>query len=226
MTILIYRNRLNGDIRRFSRISKGIASGITVTSVTINDDTKKNNFLSKIVDHDTIIIFSHGSYDQIYHRFNSGDATKIQTLLNVENMDYLIDKKVIAISCGTAKTLGLHSTLSGCKVFLGFKGKIHYGIQGQGRSPSNYYRQFLKDCYKYAFETVIQEAVQSNWTFGKLQKVLGITLNKQVTLKLKELRENRGERYIIKHKFDMAIIAVSKVVSNLTLHGNKNEVVG
>jgi hypothetical protein len=226
MSVLIYRNMLNGDMRRFSRISRKIVNGNQGLRVTVNYEPKKIKFLYDIETHDTIIIFSHGSYDSIYHRFNTSDTTKIQTLIDNSNMDVLIDKKVIAISCGSAKSLGILAIAYGCKAYLGFKGRIHYGIKGTHKVPSNKYHQFLKRCYKDTFEEIITEAIKFNWTFGKLEIVLGIALNNRVITELQKLLEERGVKYYYKYKFDMSVVAVAKVVDNIVLHGSKQVTVG
>ncbi|KAB0442317.1 hypothetical protein [Lysinibacillus fusiformis] len=223
MTVGIYRNRLNQEIKRFGKFGKKIVESLNEKGITTEliFNPKVTKCILELKKHDTIVIISHGSADSIYHKFD-GNKMNHQVLINESNLDILNEKKVIAISCGTARELGeLACTSAGCKTYLGFYNKIHFNKKN-GNEPSLKYHMFISECYKDSFKEVLEMAIENNWTFNKLKLVMERELKKTVVERATNVRE-KHPRYYFAHEFDQSIIAVSDVANNIHLFGDKNE---
>lgn len=219
MSIGIYRNRLNQDMKRFSRLAKTIDS----SDGTIVFEDKRDVSLRTMKEFDTVIFITHGSATQLFHRWNE-DPNYSQVLLDVERMEILRNKKVVALSCGTARELGPKAcSEGGCIVYLGFRNRIHFNRKDKSL-PSNIYKSFLSDCYKEVFGKVFRLAIINSWSFDKLKDVLERELSDEVRKRALKIKE-KHPRYYEKHGLDQAIIAVTDVVNNLYIFGDGEQIV-
>jgi len=225
MSVVIYRNMLNAEMKRFGEFSKTIANNLKHNNIetSIIFDDKKYRCLSNIQNHNTIIFIAHGSADTIYHKYDH-KYDNHQPLINKENASVLKDKKVIAISCGTAKILGPYAcTYAGCKVYLGFLHKIHFNKKNE-KPCSKKYREFLTICYKNCFAEIIEKAILEKWNFSKLALILKLKLNKTVVERAQLISKSKPMYYRY-HGFDQAILAVTNVADNINVFGNDREIV-
>ncbi|MGE4214579.1 MAG: hypothetical protein AB7E42_07390 [Anaerotignaceae bacterium] len=233
MSVIIYRNRLNEEMKRFGSFSKTITKnldnyGIKV-SIIFNDIKEK--CLKEMQDHDTIIIITHGSKNALYHRYDNSYGNH-QTLISaneilnkdVDVLNAIADKKIIAISCATTQELAEIACNQGkCKTYLGFKHKIHVDKQNK-KTPSSRYHDFLIKCYKEAFSRVLEKAIKENWKFSKFALVLEIELKKTVVKNAQDFPE-RGINFYKNHGIDQAIIAISNVAENIEIFGDKSQLI-
>lgn len=218
MTVTIYRNILNQEMKSFGKFSKKLAENLEISLVY---NSHKKLCLDEMANHDTLIFISHGSAHEIFHRFDHR-FDRHQILVNRDNVKVLSDKKVIAISCGTARDLGsIACNNFGCKAYLGFFNKIHF--DKKNRMPaSKKYHLFVTNCYKDTFYTVLENAIKNSWTFAKLKAVLEIELKKTVTERALELKHSKPDFYK-NVGIDQAILAVSNVANNIGLFGDFQE---
>jgi hypothetical protein len=218
MTVTIYRNILNQEMKNFGKFSKKLAENLQISLVF---NPHKKLCLDEMVNHDTLIFISHGSAHEIYHRFDH-QTNRHQILVNRDNVKVLNDKKVIAISCGTARDLGLIACKDyGCKTYLGFFNKIHFDKKNK-MPASKKYHLFVTSCYKDTFYSVLENAIKNSWTFAKLKVVLEIELKKKVTERALEINKSKPE-YYKNIGIDQAILAVSNVANNIGLYGDCQE---
>ncbi|GAA0759028.1 hypothetical protein [Clostridium sartagoforme] len=233
MSVIIYRNRLNEEMKRFGKFSNEIDMNLQKYGIKINITFSdiKEECLKEIKNYDTIIIITHGSKDTLYHKYdhnygNHQPLISVNEILN-ENVDVLnaiANKKIIAISCGTTQALaGIACNQGKCKTYLGFKHKIHLDKQNK-KKPSNRYHEFLICCYKEVFSSVIEKAIREKWKFSKLALVLKLELKRTVLNKAEELSK-RGSSFYRNHGIDQAIIAISNVADNIEIYGDKSQIV-
>lgn len=223
MSIAFYRNMLNKEIKNFAKFSKDIVCKFfeSEKNVAMIYDAKKDFCLLEIEKYDTLVFISHGSKNEIYHRFDFKNKNH-QVLLNQSNINILNNKKVIAISCGTARELGPIACEEGnCKVYLGFYNKIHFDKLNK-INPSKKYHNFVSHCYKDTFRNVIEQAITNEWTFGKTKEVLKIELRKVVTSRALAIKKERP-RYFKNNGLEQAILAVIDVANNTYIFGDQNE---
>lgn len=235
MSTIFYRTRLNKEMKRFGKFSKDIVRSLNQNGHNIQMvfDPQRGNCVSAIQGHDTIIFIAHGNDDVIYHRYSKRQG-KIQPLIShllirqqhQPTLSLLYNKKVIAISCRTARILGDSAcTHAGCRVFLGFYNQIHLDKLRVARSESSEYYHFLLRCYKQTFKKVLEMAILNKWTFEKLAAVLKIELEKNAMAEAKKYIEVRSEYYrgiILSH----AILAITNVAANIRVFGDSQELVG
>jgi hypothetical protein len=218
MSVMFYRNILNKEMKSFGKFSKKIAEKLGANIVY---SANKSKCISELKKHNTIIFISHGSANEIFHRYYHGSETH-QILVNRENINILDEKKVIAISCGTGKNLGkMACDESNCKVYLGFFNKIHFDKKNK-QPTTKKYTIFVKDCYKDTFSSVLENAITNSWTFEKLKLVLEIELKKNVGTRALELGRKSPKLYQ-QIGIDQAILAVSNVAENICLYGDVKE---
>jgi hypothetical protein len=226
MSISIYRNILNSEMKRFGKFGKILTEELLDKGISINlvYNAIKKVCLEEMLVTDTLIFITHGSSHAIFHRFGHG-KTNDQILLNKENVDCLKGKKVIAISCGTARNFGVdaYGNGEGCKVYLGFINRIHFTKKNQKKSSEKYHL-FIGSCYKDTFYHVIQQAILNNWNFEKIKLVLEIELMQTVTSRALEFQDIKPKSYL-NHGIDQAILAVSSVANNIRLFGNGEETI-
>ncbi|PCN43181.1 hypothetical protein B9C88_17170 [Brevibacillus laterosporus] len=223
MAIAFYRNILNAEMKNFGRFSKRVTETLVREGQEVNVifDPKKDYCLEQIKKHETIIIISHGSADTIFHKYDHSNEMH-QILLNRDNIGILQDKKVIAISCGTARILGSDACqIGGCRAYLGFFNKIHFDKLNKKKASRKYYI-FVADCYKDVFAKIIEQAIRNEWTFDKLQEVLSIELRKTVTERALSIQKDRPQ-YFKNHGLDQAVLAVSNVAANMMVFGDVEE---
>ncbi|MBP2002390.1 hypothetical protein J2Z69_003463 [Paenibacillus shirakamiensis] len=227
MSISIYRNVLNSEMKRFGKFGKRLAEELEGKgfSIKLVFNPIKRVCLSEMLEADTLIFITHGSATEIFHRFDHG-KTNHQILLDKKNIECLRDKKVIAISCGTARNLGdeAYKNGEGCKVYLGFANKIHFTKLNKKEASAKYH-VFIGDCYKDTFQYVIKEAILNNWTFTKIKLALETELMRTVTSRALEIQKARPQLYT-NHGIGQAILAVSNVANNIKIFGNGNELIG
>lgn len=223
MSIGIYRNILNREMKRFGKFGKNIVTNLNGNNIEAEliFTPKLNNCLTKIRKHETIVFITHGSAENIYHKFDLKNSQH-QVLIGKNNISILKGKKVIAISCGTARVLGENACKhAGCITYFGFYNKIHLD-KLNGNEPSLKYRMFISQCYKDTFEDVLQMALENKWTFSKLKIVMERELKKTVVSRAKLVNEEYP-RYYKSHEYEQSILAVSNVASNIYLYGDEKE---
>lgn len=226
MTIGFYRNILNQEIKNFAKFSKKIVNKVNKMEIPgfeigLIYNAKKEYCLKEIEKYDTVIFISHGSAKEIYHKYDFKEK-KHQILLEESNIDLIKDKKVIAISCGTARELGpIACQIGACKVYLGFYNKIHFDKQNKSKASKKYYR-FVGECYKDTFEYVIEQAIINEWTFEKTKEVLKIELRRNVTHRALTIKKTRP-LYYKNNGLDQAILAVVDVANNTIVYGDSSE---
>ncbi|MDF2606234.1 MAG: hypothetical protein K0S34_424 [Bacillales bacterium] len=218
MSVGFYRCIKNREMSRFSKFSKRIIEKHKDTDVIYNPN--RGRCITKINLYDTLVIIAHGGSDVIYHKYDHKNYSH-QPLINKDSIQLLRGKKVIALSCLTARELGPYACeTGGCKVYLGFYNKIHF--DKKDRSATIEYRKFIKECYKEAFKNVIDRAIENNWDFSKISVVLEIELKKTVMKRVENIRQYRMKFYE-KHDLDKAIFAVTNVASNIRIFGDSKE---
>lgn len=223
MSVSFYRNILNQEMKKFGKFTKKISENLMSDNIKtdIIFDARKGYCLKAMQKYDTIVIVSHGSANEIYHKFDRRFYNH-QVLFNQENLHLMENKKIIAISCGTARNLGDNACIKGgCKAFLGFYNKIHFDKKSKERA-SKQYHVFIVDCYKEALTKVLESSIKNNWTFGKLKEVLKIELRQTVMRRALHIQSTRP-RYYIKHGLNQAILAVMDVANNIHVFGDENE---
>ena len=232
MSIAIYRNKLNQEMKRFGKFCNSITdnlAGLIGISLIFNEN--KSECLEHMKNHDTIIIVSHGGASEIYHRYGF-DISRNQVLIssvdihnNIPNViEAIKNKKIIAISCGTATSLGeVACAVGGCKTYLGFKHKIHFDKINKA-NPSHRYHEFLSKCYKEAFSIAIERGIRESWSFNKFKLVLKVELEKNVTKKALEIKSSKPNFYK-NHGIDQAVIAVTNVSNDIHIFGDATQAI-
>ena len=185
MPIVLFKNRLDDNMKRFGSFLKKIQDNSTKRNISLISSDRKRDYISNIDSNNTNIFVCHGSKDSLYHRFHCSPK---QTLLDANTVLSL--GKVIAISCGTARYLGKELVQNGnCTVYLGFNTKIHFNKKSSKDYISPYYSQYIKDLYKEVFENVLTKAIDHSWTFEKTRRVLEWELRKNQYSKQKSKKE-------------------------------------
>lgn len=236
MSIAILRNKLNKEIKRFGKFSKTIAQDMNSRNIPVDVifEQKKSICLSKIKKYDTIVIITHGNDDVLYHKYDfklghHQDLINSKLINNsVELQNTFKNKKIIAISCRTARVLGPAMCHNGCcKAYLGFYNQIHfdkYNNRNNGYRISKEYCDLVNSCYKEVFTSVIEQAIVNRWSFNKLKNVLEIELKQKIINKSISFDCVKSS-YYRKDIVGQAIIAVTDVANNIMVFGDSTEIV-
>lgn len=240
MSVLIYRNILNNEIKSLAKIGKIIHEDLEPKGINISTiyDPRKKNCLDEMKNHDTIIFITHGSDDTMFHRYvhTKNSHKHHQSLINSSSinalepdiLDAIKGKKIVSISCRTARDLGPTACLKGgCKVYLGFYTNIRFDkllTRKTGGVLSVEFNRFMLKCYKKAFSFVLEEAILNGWTFSKLEKVMSIELRRVVASSGDEIIIS--DRYYNKLISGQAILAITNVSENIRVFGDSSEIVG
>lgn len=220
MSIGVYRNILNQEMKRFGKFGKKIVHNLNLKGIDIKliFEPKLTRCIYELNNHETLILISHGSPDGIYHKYDK-KLDNHQSLVNSSNLHLLTGKKVIAISCATARELGkIACEDGGCTSFLGFYNKIHFNKKN-GKNPSIRYHMFISDCYKDTFSEVLERAILHNWSFNKIKLVLERELKRIVVTRAQDISE-KYPRYYQVHGIEQSVIAVSHVAENIHIFGD------
>ncbi|GGH11322.1 hypothetical protein [Paenibacillus segetis] len=222
MSIVFYRNRLNREMKRFGKFSRLIVGNLEEHHpVSMIYNPYKQKCLEEMSTHETIILITHGSPNELYHKYDHKNNDH-QVLLNKDNAHLLKGKKVISISCATARSFGKEVCENdGCKVFLGFSNKIHFDKKNK-KNASRDYRVFIGGCYKDAFSSVIEQAILNNWSFDKIKIVLGIELRNIVVTRAINMKSTKPN-YFKNNGLDQAVFAVTNLSNNIMLFGDSQE---
>ena len=213
--IYLFRNILNQEMKSFGSFLKKIET--SVVGVKYIYSPNRSDYLSTLRSNNTYIIVSHGSQDEIYHRFSHNTLKKHQVLLDSSCTNNV--GKIIAISCGTAKSLGKQLVeRKKCDVYLGFNSKIHFDKKNRV-PPSRYYDMYLRKLYKEVFEKVLIAAITNEWTFQQLYDVLDLELRRAAIQKDKIEQQLDIKKYKSRG-MKFALVAVTNVANNLVLHGD------
>jgi hypothetical protein len=233
LSVAIYRNRLNDEMKRFGKFSDDIYNHLLKKGIKINVifNDLKTECLKEIKNHDTVIIVTHGSKDALYHRYDykygmHQSLISINEILNnnIDVLSVLKDKKIIAIACGTTQGLAQVACNNGhCKTYLGFKHKIHFDKLNK-KDASDRYHEFLIHCYKEVFSNVIEKSIEEQWKFSKFAMVLKLELRKNVTNKAKQLADRRPNFYK-NHGVDQAVIAIGNVANDIEIFGDSTQLI-
>lgn len=226
MSINIYRNRLNQEMKSFGKFTKYIYEECSSkgNDVQFIYSDKVQDYKNSIKENCTMIIVAHGSEESIFHKYDH-DFKNHQYFLKSDSLNCLNKNKIIAISCGCARKLGPKSVESGaCTVFLGFYNSIHFDKINK-KPLCHFYEPFLKSIYKNVFLRVLSKAINEQWTFEKLSKVLEWELKKEIGQASNDQMKQRGKIAYFDRGIDQAILAVSNVASSIRLFGNVYETV-
>ncbi len=233
MSVGIYRNRLNQEIKSFARFTKAVREQCSFNgkSVEVVFEDKKEQSLEKLSKHDTIIFVTHGDSNNLYHRYcKDKEKRKSQILLGLsdlsnEEFDRKIydNKIIIAISCCTADQLGAAVfDQTKCKAYLGFKYKIHFDRKDKKKASRKYY-QFLLRCYKKIFSDVLVKAINNEWTIEEFKEKLELYSKQYISREALAIKSERPQFYI-NHRLDLAVFAVSHVADNIVLYNDDDDV--
>lgn len=214
MSILIYKNVSDSGMKAFFSIPDLIVQESKNEELEVFSHRTKSSFYEKIKDFSTLIFVTHGDKENIYHNYYEDDS-----LISLTDLDKLNNKKIIAISCATAATLGKEACDSNCLVYLGMKHSIHRDIKNNDRAPENAYIRMIDNVYKNAFSKSLTISIDRNFTFNKIKNILEIELIKHVE-ESNRLEKERNSRQYNLCKLKYTIEAVTNVVNNLLLHGN------
>ncbi|WP_061591958.1 hypothetical protein [Streptococcus sanguinis] len=220
MPIVLFKNRLDGNMKRFGSFLKEIQKkSIRRQNISLISGDKKRDYLSNIDSSGTNIFVCHGSKDSLYHRFHCSPK---QVLLDTTTKLSL--GKVIAVSCGTGRSLGKELVKNGnCKVYLGFNTKLHFDKRNSQQTYiSPYYSQYLKEFYKEVFEDVLIKAIDSSWTFEKTRRVLEWELRKESVFKA-QIKKVEYPHFYKTKEINQTVVAVTSVAKNIVIHGNGDE---
>lgn len=222
MTVLLFRNYLNREMKRFGKFLKRIEQS--------RDSSDENDFrlifspyvkdyYQALKENDTIIVVAHGSHDALFHKYDFKNKNH-QILFDGNNLDLLSNNKIIAFSCGTATSLGKLAT-SGkhCEVYLGLKHRLHFDKKN-GNNCSGEYHQYLVNLYSKVFEEITTQAIENKWSFKKFERVLSLELRSTV-MKTSDVLKKSDSFYHIDSKVQ-AILAVTNVAANIDILGNEN----
>lgn len=235
MTVGIYRNRLNQEIKKFGKFTKVIEEKCNSDGkfVEIIFEDKKNVSLDKLLQHDTLVFVTHGDSNNLYHRYcENDDRRNSQVLLSSndffdKNFDTSIydDKVIIAISCCTAKELGAEVfKKTRCKAYIGFRYNIHFNRiderNGMNKSSKKYY-MFLLECYKEIFSETLTKAIINEWTVEKFKQYLEFYSKRCVGQKAKTIKNN-NPRFYENHKIELAVRAITHVADNIVLYNHED----
>lgn len=238
MTVAFCRNKVNKEVKKIGKFSKEVVLRLKSQGIRadIVYEDKRDTCLNLFKDYGTLIIIAHGDENTIYHKYHV-DWSRRQPLLNTElinkdnqMMDGIKDKKIIAISCRTARNLGkVLCNEGGCKAYLGFNNSIHFDKLINRQNPSKRaisgdYHLLLTECYDEVFSFVFEKAISKNWTFSKTKEVLFRELKRVVTNKAISYDKVKSE-YYRKIITTQAIIAITNVAENIELFGDAQEVI-
>lgn len=224
MSVILYRNMLNQEMKTFGKFLKHIYEDCTKKDIPLKYiySSHVQEYIGEINQGDTIIIVAHGSEEAIFHRYDHKFTQKHQYLLKSDNLEMLNENKIVAVSCGCARKLGPESVAQGkCKVFLGFMNSIHFDKKN-GKHVSEYYENYVKKIYKSVFFDILELAIIENWTFHKLAKVLSWELRRSVTELSKKELELNGKHAYFGRGIDQAILAINDVAANVKVFGENN----
>lgn len=224
MSVYIFRNKLNQEMRTFGSFTNNIVSEAKDTGIDVDVvfSPFKDDYLENFHSGNTYIIISHGSYSGIYHKYDRSYIPQHQVLVDINNLGRLQQTKIIAISCGTAKILGPQSvSQGGCESFLGFVNAIHFDKKDKQCDVCKYYTLYIRELYKRVFSKVLSKAVIEKWTFKKLARVLEWEL-KQEAVKSAENEKRKGKHAYFGRGIEQSIFAVTSSAASIKIFGNGN----
>lgn len=218
--MLVYRNILNKNLNRFGSFLRDFSQ--TDDNILYIFSQQKRDFYNYISNHKSIIICSHGSQDCIYHRLYNNTQSEHQVLFSENNISYLNNKVVIALSCSTAHTLGKLAVENGCLAYLGFQRRIHFERKTLGTSRR--FHDLIRKCYIDVFSRVLEITKTKELTVGQMSMLL----KHELAVESKEICMNYAKEYPIfyqKYYINEIITTVANVSSNIVVHGNNKEII-
>lgn len=220
MSILIYRNRLNGEMKAFGKFAKNLA----INDYKIFYGDKKESFYELCDTHSTIIIITHGDKANLFHKFDWINGHH-QVLFSESNLEKLKNKNIFAISCGTSCILGREAIKKGVNVYLGMKKSIHFDKRNKQLTvyPHHDYAIILKGIYRDIFKLGIEKAIKEKKSFLWLKLYLEKNLVKRVQIDMAITKQKR-EEYFYKTGLQNILIATSHVAANIELLGNEEAI--
>lgn len=193
MKIFIYWNKIDNDSKKIYKFLK---------NDTFRQSLEKDNdvvffepfcsFLltqeriNQIAMSDIIIFFTHGEDDAILKsKYKQPNQKKNFSFIDFDNASLLSGKKVIAICCASAKSLGEYCVADEVKsiFYIGFKDDILY----DDGSHENV-RGLVYDAYSNAFETSILHSLSSKCTAQEFVRTLQKEINDMITNKILEAK--------------------------------------
>lgn len=225
MKIFIYWNRIDRDSKKIYKFLKNdsfrkeLGMGNEVyyyapyTSFNINQC-----ILEEIASSDVVMFFTHGEEDAILKsKYIHQEQKKNFSFINFENAGILAEKKVIAICCDSAKTLGVYcvSPEVRCDFYIGFQDGIMYDDDG---SHINI-RGLIYDSYSEAFEKTILLSLHFKYNAQQFVQNLVRNINNMMTNKILNETDDRtlGSLGTITfhRKSAASLVALGNVYSNV-----------
>lgn len=222
MKIYIYWNKIDKDSKKIYKF---------LGSDTFRQIIKENNdvvffdpFLSFSLDQrrldqitmsDVIMFFTHGEEDAILKsKYIQSHAKKNYSFIDFDNASLLAGKKVIAICCASAKSLGKYCVADkiNSTFYIGFQDDIFY----DDGSHENV-RGLIYNAYSSAFERSILYSLRSKCSAQEFVLILQKSINDMLTDKiLKETNDHKlGSLSSITfhHKSAQSLVALGNATS-------------
>ncbi|MET3938231.1 hypothetical protein ABIC22_001043 [Paenibacillus sp. PvP094] len=228
MNIAIYRSQ-DKKIIINSMFSERLANLIeSKHNVEMVMDSDIPICLTKIKESDLIIIFSHGSEQGIFHRYENdlgSERKRVEWLFGTRsNLNYLAGKKVIVFSCFTAMYEGVGELAvreNNCITYLGFQSSINRELPDDFLEllPKNdkLTKNFISVVYSSVFENTLAQAFDKNLTFKQFAQLTKIMLKKEIMNKI-----NRDYGRTIHLSLHLkGAIPVYETADSIHIHGNE-----
>ena len=198
MKVFVYWNRKDKDCKKIFHFMSDNDQDSVISVLKSNSDfsivhpwqfySDRENIINIILQNDLIIFLTHGCDDSILKcRNNPVRSIDDYILLNKENAIVLKGKKVIALCCSSAKTLGRYcvSDEIGCNTYIGFESDIVYD---NGKALKS--RHVIYEAYKKAFKNAIDYLFVKKCTGEQFKTRLLIEMRKQAVNAVMNARDN------------------------------------
>lgn len=210
---------LNKNISRFSIFLKKLH--LKHDNTHYIHSAIKNDFIKDLEKFDSIILCAHGSREEIYHRMSYTSQKQHQILLAENNVSYLKNKNIIAISCSSAHTLGEKAINKGCKSYLGFKRNIHF--QRKNKNTPKLFYNLLRKCYIDVFYKVLDIAITQKLTIGSIKLILKNELSIEIDRVCSDFESNNFRLYK-KYYLNELYTTIADVIANIEVLGDSKEI--
>lgn len=222
MKIYIYWNRIDRDSKK---IYKFLGSDIFRKAIEENNDvvffdpyrpfSLDQQRRDQITMSDVIMFFTHGEEDAILKSKYIQDYLKKQfSFIDLENASLLAEKKVIAICCASARSLGKYCVEDkiNSTFYIGFQEDIFY----DDGSHENV-RGLVYDAYSSAFERSILYSLRSKCSAQEFVLNLQKSINDMITGKILEEKNDHTlgslSSITFHHKSAQSLVALGNATS-------------
>ena len=189
MKIFIYWNRIDKDSKKIYKFLSDDSFRHTLeenSDVVFFDPylsfSLTQERLDQITHSDIILFFTHGEEDAILKsKYIQNSRKKDYSFIDVDNASLLSGKKVIAICCASAKSLGQYCVADPINsvFYIGFQDDIFY----DDGSHENV-RSLVYDAYSNAFSESILYSLSSKCTAQDFVQCLQKKINDMITRKI------------------------------------------